>query len=246
MPMNKKLKKSALNRGRCASIALSISTALLAVCGFTGVRAQSARPTSNARQGPVRVQLFDVHSGLALPNFVEVTSDNGIRCSAPPCATGSRTWSSHIDGSGVLMIPPSAIQFDTYLKTKDHRSAKLPEDTTKGTTYTHEIELYPEWLFDEQHDWTRGYKVVDARSGKVLADTAVRIEFPANDWPCATWGHQQARRKDKSAGLCLLFLSEKTRTETGTNFAVRSASGLGHSGRVADRFRISESRTELL
>src|ERR1051325_3171827 len=114
--------------------------------------------------------------------------------------------------------PPSAIQFDTYLKTKDHRSAKLPEDTTKGTTYTHEIELYPEWLFDEQHDWTRGYKVVDARSGKVLADTAVRIEFPANDWPCATWGHQQARRKDKSAGLCLLFLSEKTRTETGTNF----------------------------
>src|ERR1051325_3171826 len=95
MPMNKKLKKSALNRGRCASIALSISTALLAVCGFTGVRAQSARPTSNARQGPVRVQLFDVHSGLALPNtFVEVTSDNG-----------SRTWSSHIDGSGVLMIP---------------------------------------------------------------------------------------------------------------------------------------------
>ena len=90
MPMNKKLKKSALNRGRCASIALSISTALLAVCGFTGVRAQSARPTSNARQGPVRVQLFDVHSGLALPNtFVEVTSDNGIRCSAPPAPPGA-------------------------------------------------------------------------------------------------------------------------------------------------------------
>jgi len=187
--MHNKLKKSALNRETRASVALSISIALLAMCGFTGVRAQAGRPAANSPLGPVRVQLFDVYSGLALPNtVVEVSSDNGIQCSAPPCPTGGRTWSGQTDSSGVLMIPRSAIQFDTYVKTKDHRNVRLPEEVFRELSRTNPIELYPEWLFDEQHEWTRGYKLVDARSGKVLADTLVRIEFPSGDWPAQHGG----------------------------------------------------------
>src|ERR1700757_2573548 len=138
--MHRELKKAGMrHRGIRATIGVSISTAVLATCGFTGFRTQSARPASNVAQGPVRVKLFDVYSGLALLNAaVEVLSDNGIACSVPPCPTGSRTWSGQTDSSGVLVIPPSAIQFDTYVKTKDHRRARLPEKATKGGTYTHQ------------------------------------------------------------------------------------------------------------
>src|SRR5690242_794428 len=125
MPMHKEINQSA----RRASIAISISTAVLAMCSVTGVGAQSARPASSSPKVPIRVQLFDVYSGLALANtIVEVTSDNGIQCSVPPCPTGGRTWSGQTDGSGVLMIPASAIQLDTYVKTKDHRNARLSEE----------------------------------------------------------------------------------------------------------------------
>jgi len=183
--MHKEINQSA----RRASIAISISTAVLAMCSVTGVGAQSARPASSSPKVPIRVQLFDVYSGLALANtIVEVTSDNGIQCSVPPCPTGGRTWSGQTDGSGVLMIPASAIQLDTYVKTKDHRNARLSEEAIRDSSRTHPIELYPEWLFDEQHDWTRGYKLIDARSGKVLAHTPVRVEFPANDWPAQHGG----------------------------------------------------------
>jgi len=80
--MHRELKISALHRGIRVTIAVSISTAVLATCAFTGFRAHSARPASHVPQDPVRVQLFDVYSGVALLNAaVEVPSDNGIACS---------------------------------------------------------------------------------------------------------------------------------------------------------------------
>lgn len=214
--MHRELKKSGLHRGIRPTIAVSISTAVLATCGFTGFRTQSARPASNVPQGPIRVKLFDVYSGLALLNAaVEVLSDNGIACSVPPCPTGSRTWSGQTDSSGVLMIPQSAIQFDTYVKTKDHRRARLPEKATKGGTYTHQIELYPEWLFDEQHEWTRGYKLVDAHSGKVLAGIPVKIEFPANDWPAQHGGINRLDEKTNPLGYVFFSFFRKPEPKQG-------------------------------
>ena len=191
-----------------AAVAIVVSTA--------SCSAQRERSAPNAAQGPVRVQVFDVYSGLALANTsVEVTSDNGIQCSVPPCPTGSRTWSGQTDGSGVLMIPPSALQFDTYVKTKDHRDARLAEEVLRESSRTHQVELYPEWLFDEQHDWTRGYKLVDARSGNVLADTLVRIEFPANDWPAQHGGISRLDVKTNPLGYVFFSFLRKPEPKQG-------------------------------
>ncbi len=170
---------------------LSIWTiAILAMCCASGVRALAQRSAAGTSQGPVRVQLFDVYSGLAIANtLVEVTSDNGIRYSVPPCPTNGQTWSGQTDASGSLMIPRSAIQFNNDVKTKDHRGVVLGEDVINDPSgTTHQIELYSQWLFEEQHDWTRGYKLVDARSGKTLANASAHIEFPPNDWPAQHGG----------------------------------------------------------
>lgn len=167
---------------------LICAAVVLAAAGIrSSVRADRSGP--NAPHGPVRVKLFDVYSGLPLANAaVEVTSDNGIRCEVPPCPTNGQKWLGRTDGAGVVIIPSSAIQSETYVRTKDHRDVKLEENERKDPSHIHQAELYPEWLFSEQYDWTRGYKLVDARSGKVLANTTVRIEFPGNDWPAQHGG----------------------------------------------------------
>lgn len=138
---------------------------------------------SSAPRGPVRVRLFDVYSGLALANVeVKVTSDNGVQCELPPCPANGQTWSGRSDSAGVVIIPRSAMQVNTYVDTKDYRGARLG-DEDQASSQTRDIELYPESLYSLENDWTRGYKLVDARTGKVLANIAVRIEFPNDDWP---------------------------------------------------------------
>ncbi|GEM_PF-5895162 len=178
--------------------------------------AQTQRAGSNAPQSPVRVQLFDVYSGLALANAdVEVTSDNGIRCSVPNCPTNSHTWSGRSDNSGVLMIPRSAIQFNNDVKTKDHRGVVLAADVIKdSSSTTHPIEIYPEWLFDEQHDWTRGYKLVDPR-GKVLANIPAHIEFPASDWPGQHGGINSLDLKTNPIGYVFFSFLRKPEAKPG-------------------------------
>jgi hypothetical protein len=166
---------------------LFIWTALIVPACSCGLSAQTGQFSAHARQGPLRVQLYDA-SGLPLSKaVVEVTSDNGIRCEMSPCPTSGQTWSGQSDNSGALIIPRSAIQTETYVRTKDYRSVRLPEPM-KYTSRVHQIELHPEWLYGQQYDWTRGYKLVDARSGKVLARAPVRIEFPPDDWPAQHGG----------------------------------------------------------
>ena len=167
------------------------ASVVLAGCS-PGLSAQTRQTARNVSQGPIRVQLFDVYSGLALSNAnVEVTSDNaivGVTCIRGSCPNNSQTWSGRSDDSGVLTIPRSAIQVNTYVQPKDYRLSKLAVDAIAGSSDIHPIEFYPEWLFSEQHEWIRGYKLVDARSGKVLSDTSARVEFPANDWPAQNGG----------------------------------------------------------
>ena len=203
MTIQQKTERSWLTHER-ASRRWLLLCAVVALAGCSS--SSSAQTERSAQETSVRVQLFDVYSGLALTNAAaEVTSDNGIQCKQAPCPTNGATWSDRSDGSGMLMIPRSAIQVDTYVKTTDHRSVKLAEDATKDPSHIHQIELYPEWLYSEQYDWTRGYKLVDARTGKVLANTPVRIEFPANDWPAQHGGISS--RKVKTNPLGYVFFS---------------------------------------
>lgn len=190
--------------------------AAVAFAGFSVSCSAQAGSAVHGPQGPVRVQVFDVYSGLALANAdIEVTSDNGIQCRQAPCPTNGQTWSGRSDGSGVLVIPPSAIQFNTYVKVEGRRTAKLPEDAMKEASRIHPIELYPDWLEDEQHEWTRGYKLLDARSGKVLANTPVRVEFPGNDWPAQHGGITSLELKANPLGYVFFSFLRKPEPKQG-------------------------------
>jgi len=193
----------------CAAVFLALSS--------TTYSAQTQRPRLNASRGPVRVQLFDIYSGLPLANAaVEVESDDGIVCKMAPCPTDQKTWLGRSDDSGAITIPPSAIQVDTYVKTKGHRLAKLADDAIQASSNIHPIELYPEWLFDEQHDWTRGYKLVDPH-GKVLANVPVRIEFSANDWPAQHGGISSLDLKTNPLGYVFFSFLRKPDPKPGQN-----------------------------
>jgi hypothetical protein len=162
------------------------------------------------------VQLFDVYSGLALANAdAEVTSDNGIQCELPPCPTNGQTWSGRSDDSGVLTIPRSAIQFDTYVKAIGHRAVRLKDDAIKRASGTNQVELYPEWLYSEQYEWTRGYKLVEARSDKILANTSVSIEFPGNDWPGQHGGVSSLGLKTNALGYIFFSFLRKPEPKQG-------------------------------
>ena len=184
----RRTRKSWLSNQRVRSGSLLIWTIVPLLIFTVGCTAQAQRPAPSIPQGPVRVQLFDAYSTLALANTdVEVTSDDGIigfACVPTyQCAGNHKTWSGRSDDSGVLVIPSSVIQFHNDVKAKDHQVGRLTEDAIKDSSHTHQIELYPEWLSDDQYEWIRGYKLLAARSRKVLANTPVRLEFPMNDWP---------------------------------------------------------------
>jgi hypothetical protein len=115
----------------------------------------------------------------------------------------------------MVTIPRSAIQSSTYVKTKYHRAVALVDDVVKNSARVHEIELYPEWLGDEQHEWTRGYKLVDARNGKVLANTPVRINFPGDDWPAQHGGIASRELKTNPLGYVFFSFLRKPEPQQG-------------------------------
>ena len=208
---------SRLERVRATFMLLWPAVALAACIATAGAQRGPSAP--KAPQSSIRVQLFDIYTGLPISNAeVEVTSDNGIRCSIPPCPTNGQSWSGRTDASGVLAIPPSAIQFDTSLKVNTYRADTLPEDAIQDTSHTHQLELYPDWLEDEDHSWTRGYKLVDARSGKLLASTPARIEFPTNDWPGQHGGVSSVQAKTNSLGYLFFSFLRKPEAKQGQTF----------------------------
>ena len=124
----------------------------------------------------VSVQLMDAWSGQPIANAdIKVESDNGIRCVKAPCPTNGKEWAGRSDAAGRLMIPKSEIQASTYVGTSLHESANL-EEALSGTSGRWVLDLFPKRLNDEADK--RGYKLIDARTGKPLANMSVRLEFP--------------------------------------------------------------------
>jgi hypothetical protein len=209
MTIQRKANKSWLSNERVRSGSLSIWVIVALFIFTVSCSEQAKRPAPSVPQGSVRVQLFDAYSALAVANTdVEVTSDNGIisiTC-VGRCPDSRKTWSGRSDDSGVLMIPASAIQVDTWVKVKDHQADRLPEVEIKDSSKVHQIELYPDWRNSEPYEWIRGYKLFNAHSGKVLTNTAVRVEFLEMIGP-HNWRRRQPRRQDKFVGLRFLFIS---------------------------------------
>ena len=198
-------------RGNSVLICAAATLAVFSV--GSDVQAKHSRKET---QSPVLVQLFDVYSGLALSHpDVEVRSDDGIVWAKAPCPTNGTTWLGRSDDIDVATIPSSALRFETYVEAKDHRLIKLADDVTKDSSHIYKIDLYPEWLDDAQHGWTRGYKLLDARSGKALANTPVRIEFPANDWPGQHGGISSLRLKTNLLGYVFFSFLRKSEEKPG-------------------------------
>jgi len=142
----------------------------------------------NAPGETARVQLFDAWSGQPIANTeTKVESNNGIVCRMAPCPNNAKHWAGRSDGSGRVTIPRSVLQFDTYVSTELHETADLKEAAPDASD-TWVIELFPKRLKDAGEVDVRGdkltgldlrgYKLLDARTGKPLANKAVRIEFP--------------------------------------------------------------------
>lgn len=158
--------------------------------------AQDTRPSTqrsilNAPGNAVVVQLFDAFSGQPIANTnIKVESNNGIACVKAPCPDNARERTGRSDVAGRVTIPKSVIQSLTYVSTELHQVARL-DDALPGAANVWVIDLFPNRLKEAGEIERRGekltgldlrgYKLVDAETGKALANTRVRIEFPLSD-----------------------------------------------------------------
>ncbi len=132
----------------------------------------------NAPGETVRVQLFDAWSGQPIANTeTRVESNDGIVCRRAPCPNNAKQWAGRSDDGGRATIPRAVLQFHTYVSTELHETADLKE-AVPDASHTWVIELFPKRLNDMGEVGARGYKLIDARTGKPLVNTAVRIKFP--------------------------------------------------------------------
>jgi hypothetical protein len=128
----------------------------------------------HAKGDSVRIGLLDAVSGRPIANTdVELWSDNGVRCVQAPCPTNGQEWAGRSDASGQVVIPTSAVQAVTAVKTPGHEGDLIgdsePADGGGWTTV-----LFPR---DSSGSAPRPVKLIDGRSGRPIANVAVRVEF---------------------------------------------------------------------
>jgi hypothetical protein len=131
-------------------------------------------PTILAAKGDsVHVKLFDAATARPIASTeMELYSDNGIRCIKAPCPTDGKSWKGKTDANGRLTIPKSALNATANLKSATY-SGDLVTDATPDASGDWTVELFPE----EQGDpGPHPLKLIDARTHRVVANAAVRIE----------------------------------------------------------------------
>jgi hypothetical protein len=168
-----------------AILASSLVLAEIVAVACSPERAEHAPSMLHAKGESVRVQLLDVASGRPIANAeVEVSSDNGVRCVQPPCPTNSQQWTGRSDASGQVVIPKTALQAVTTVKTPGH-DGDLIEDSEPAGDGGWAAELFPR---DTSDTAPRPIKLIDARNGKAIAKAPVRMEFRATDgrWDSVT------------------------------------------------------------
>jgi hypothetical protein len=152
---------------------------LLCVAPLVAVTACAQRSTDaqpsilQAKGDSVRVQFLDATSAQPIADTeIELWSDNGIRCVQAPCPTNGKQWKGKSDAYGRVVIPKSALNTSTTLKS-DSYHGDLIQDASPGAAGSWTIELFAEKAGDPG---PHPLKLIDARTHKAIANTPVRIE----------------------------------------------------------------------
>jgi hypothetical protein len=119
--------------------------------------------------------VIDAASGAAIADTeVEVSSDDGIRCVAPPCPTNEKTWTGRTDAGGRIDVPPGIVQTITTVRTAAHASASLVDDAElENGGWV--LELSPNAVLEASDLGARPFKLIDAKTGNPIANRAVRV-----------------------------------------------------------------------
>jgi hypothetical protein len=127
----------------------------------------------HAKGDSVRVGLLDAVSGRPIANTdVELWSDNGVRCVQAPCPTNGQGWAGRSDASGQVVVPTSAVQAVTAVKTPGHEGDLIGDsEPADGGGWT--VELFPQ---DSSGTAPRPIKLI-ARNGRPIVNAPVRVEF---------------------------------------------------------------------
>lgn len=131
----------------------------------------------DVKEKTVRIRLMDALSALPISNNdVRVYSDNGIRCSMPPCPTNGMEWKGRTDAGGYLVVPRAMLQAATSITTRAHEG-DLIRDAEKDVAEGWVADLVPRHLYGGDHLPPLPVKLVAAGSRKSIANAPVRIEF---------------------------------------------------------------------
>ena len=158
--------------------------ALFVAASACAQRAADTQPSIlQAKGDSVRVQFLDATSAQPIANTdIELWSDNGIRCIQAPCPTNGKQWKGRSDAFGRMVIPKSALNTTTTLKSAIYHG-DLVQDASPNGGGTWAIELFAE---EAGVPGPHPLKLIDARTHKAIANTPVRIETRDSHGPGST------------------------------------------------------------
>lgn len=140
-------------------------------------------PNPWSPNGVVIVRLIDVFTAQPVARSdVRVFSDNGIRCFRAPCPTDGAEWKGRTDSRGYVAIPSAALNRMTSVSTPLHKGGTLTLDSPRDAEGARIVEVLPTSL-DSGGPLDLGaeaFKLVDARSGKPIANTVIQLVFRRN------------------------------------------------------------------
>jgi hypothetical protein len=143
--------------------------------------ADGAASILHAKGDSVRIRLLDAVSGRPVANVdVELWSDNGIRCVQAPCPTNGQAWTGRSDAAGQVVVPTSAVQAVTSVRTPG-REGDLIGDSESAGRGGWIAELFPR---DSGESAPHPIKLIDGRSGRPIVNAPVRVEFQTD---AGTW-----------------------------------------------------------
>lgn len=161
-----------------------LCVALLVAATACAQRSSDAQPSIlQAKGDSVHVQFLDATSAQPIADTdIELWSDNGIRCIKAPCPTNGKQWKGKSDADGRIVIPRSALNTSTTLKS-DAWHGDVIEDASPVAGGSWTIELFAEEAGDPG---PHPLKLIDARTHKAIANTPVRIETRNAHGPSST------------------------------------------------------------
>jgi hypothetical protein len=155
---------------------LATSLVLVSIAPVACSRDSGDGPPSilQAKGDSVHVRLLDAVSGRRIANAdVELGSDKGIRCVQAPCPTNGQEWAGRSDAAAQVVVPTSAVQAVTAIKTAGYVGDLIGDSEPAGDGGWI-VELLPQ---DSSESAPRPIKLIDRGSGRAIANTPVRVEF---------------------------------------------------------------------